>query len=413
MSAGSGAAELARYAVRPLLPGALDALREAVLRLGAGPHLLPALARHGTAEAFAIRGLASDQTRVLEREAVARGGVVLSSPNGDRVVLLGSVLAVAGLPDALAAWGRSTEGLAAALRQAVLSRGAPPSPLRAGSRRLDFGRRTHVMGVVNVTPDSFSGDGLDADIDAAEARARAMAAAGASVIDVGGESTRPGSAPVPETTEMGRVVPVVRRLASSVDVAVSVDTRRASVARAAVAAGATVVNDIWGLQGDPAMVQVLVDHPDVACVVMHNARAIEYGDLLEDVCSYLRESLRVAENAGVSTDRIVIDPGFGFAKTAAHNLELVRRLGELRGLCRPILVGPSRKHTLGLVLDGAPPQARLEGTLALCVLAAQAGADIVRVHDVAAAVRALRVSDAVLREIPASVRDAPPPGRTG
>lgn len=407
------AAELTRYAIRPLLPGPLDALREAVLRLGVGPHLLPALAQHAAAEAFAVRGLTSDQSRVLERELGARGGAVLSSPNGDRVVLLGSVLAIGALPDALVAWGRATEGLAGAIRQALHGRGAPPSPLHAGRHRLEFGRRTHVMGIVNVTSDSFSGDGLATDLATAASRAEAMVAAGASVIDVGGESTRPGSTPVSEVDETARVVPLVQHLASRLDVAVSIDTRKASVARAGVEVGATIINDIWGLQGDPAMVQVLADHPEVACVAMHNARESAYGDLLDDISTFLRGSLRIAEDAGVAPDRIVIDPGFGFAKTPAHNLEVMRRLGELRGLGRPILVGPSRKHTIGLILDGAGPQARLEGTLALSVLAAQAGADLVRVHDVAECVRALRVADAVLRETPTAVRDAPPPGRTG
>ena len=174
-----------------------------------------------------------------------------------------------------------------------------------------------------------------------------------------------------------------------------------------------MVNDVWGLQGDPAMAAVLADHPHVAAVLMHNARGLEYGDLLEDVAAFLRESLRIAEEAGVAAERVIVDPGFGFAKTAAHNLELTRRLGELRGLGRPILLGPSRKHTIGLILDGAPAGERLEGTIALAVLGAQAGADLVRVHDVAACVKALRVSDAVLRETPASVRDAPPPAPTG
>ena len=193
MTAPPGAAELARYAVRPLLPGPLDALREAVLRLGGGAHLLPALARHGAAEALAIRGLTPDQTRVLERELGARGGAVLTSPEADRVVLLGSVLAIGELAGALQAWGRGTEALGSAISAAMVGRGAAPPPVRAGGHLLEFGRRTHVMGIVNVTPDSFSGDGLADDLDAAVALGEAMAAAGASVVDVGGESTRPGS----------------------------------------------------------------------------------------------------------------------------------------------------------------------------------------------------------------------------
>jgi dihydropteroate synthase len=269
------------------------------------------------------------------------------------------------------------------------------------------------MGVVNVTPDSFSGDGVGGDAAAALALAKRMVADGADLIDVGGESTRPNSQPVDAVTELGRVIPVVEALTARLDVPVSVDTRKAEVAAAAIAAGATVVNDIWGLRGDPGMAPLLAANPGVAVVAMHNRRGHGYADLGADVTRDLRESLLIAARHGIDAERIVIDPGFGFGKTPGQNLELMQRLTELRGIGRALLIGPSRKSTIGLLLDGAPPGERIEGTLSLCVLATASGADMVRVHDVAAIRRGLRVSDAVLRGIPDAVREAAAPGPTG
>jgi dihydropteroate synthase len=269
------------------------------------------------------------------------------------------------------------------------------------------------MGVVNATPDSFSGDGLAGDVAAAVALAERLVAEGADLIDVGGESTRPGSDPVDAATELRRVMPLLEALAGRLAVPISVDTRKAEVARAAIAAGAGVVNDIWGLRGDPGMAPVLAAAPGVALVAMHNRRGSPEGELLAEVGRGLRESLLIAARHGIGADRVVVDPGFGFGKTPGQNLELVRRLGELDGIGRPLLLGASRKSTIGLVLGGAPPEMRLEGTLALCVLAVAAGAEIVRVHDVAEVRRGLRVADAVLREIPEAVRSARAPGSTG
>jgi len=174
-----------------------------------------------------------------------------------------------------------------------------------------------------------------------------------------------------------------------------------------------IVNDVWGLRGDPAMVDVLAAHPHVALVAMHNQRGTDYGDLMEDICGALRESVRIAQAHGVEAGRIIVDPGFGFGKTPAQNLDLMRRLRELRGLGRPVLLGPSRKHTIGAILGGVAPDQRVEGTLALLALAIDAGVSVVRVHDVAAAVRAVRVADAVVRGTPESIAALPPPGPTG
>jgi dihydropteroate synthase len=408
------AADSARYAVRPLLPGPAEALRDAVLSLGVGPAALPALARHGSQEAFAVRGLAADETRVLEREFRRLGGEVLSSLNGDRAVLLGPLSAFGELPSRLVQWGRRTEALGAALQEALAGKGGHARPVDARGVLLEFGRRTLVMGVVNVTPDSFSGDGLFRDPEAAVAMAVAMTQAGVDVIDIGGESTRPHSVEVPAEDELARVLPVLRAVVGEVRVAVSIDTRKAAVAAAAIEAGAHIVNDIWGLRGDPDMARVVAGAPGVAVVCMHNQKGDDYPrDVVEAVAAGLRESLVVAEKAGIDSERVIVDPGLGFGKTPAHNIEILRRLGELRGLARPLLVGASRKSTIGLLLDGAPPEERLEGSLALAVLAAERGADMVRVHDAAETVRALRVADAVIHGMPEELRSAPAPGPTG
>jgi len=260
------------------------------------------------------------------------------------------------------------------------------------------------MGVVNATPDSFSGDGMGHDAEAAAERAVAMVDAGADIIDIGGESTRPHASPIPLAEELARVLPVVRAVRSRVSVPISVDTRHAAVAEPAIAAGASIVNDIWGLRSDRDM---------AAVVAMHNQRGTAYGDLVADIGVAMEESLARARVAGLDLDRIILDPGFGFGKTPAQNIELIRRLPELTVLNMPLLVGASRKSTIGLLLSEDRPDHRLEGSLAFAVLAVIGGADIVRVHDVAETVRSLRVADAVTRETPPHIAGLAAPGPTG
>jgi dihydropteroate synthase len=407
------AATAARYNVRPLLPGPQDALRDSVLRLGLPTDRLTALATHGAVEALALQGLTPDLTRVLERVMRERGGAVLSDTDGRHAVLLAPLMAMAQLPAVLAEWSDSAESLGAAIGAVLMAKGAAPPPVRAGDHLLEFASRTLVMGILNVTPDSFAGDSLFNDVDAVTARARAFVAAGADLLDIGGESTRPNAQPVDAAAELARVLPAIRAVCAAVDVPVSIDTRKSDVAAAAIGEGAVIVNDVWGLRGDAGMVDVLAAHPHVALVAMHNQRGTEYGDLMEDICAALRESVRIAQAHGVEPDRIVVDPGFGFGKTPAQNLELMRRLRELRGLGRPVLLGPSRKSTISAILGGAEPHERVEGTLALLALAVDAGVSVVRVHDVAEAVRAVRVADAVVRGTPAAVAALPRPGPTG
>ena len=270
-----------------------------------------------------------------------------------------------------------------------------PQPMTIGGREFIWGRRTYIMGVVNVTPDSFSGDGLAHDIAAAVDQAVRMCRDGADIIDVGGESTRPGYQPVPADEEIRRTVPVIERLAREVDVPVSIDTYKAEVARAALDAGASLVNDVPGFRREPEVAAVAAEF-GVPAVAMHNQRGRQFYDVIGDITVGLVESLRIAREQGLPDGRVIVDPGFNFGWTEEQALEMLRRLGELRALGRPLLVGTSRKSTIGVVL-GLPVEERLEGTAATVALSIANGADIVRVHDVKEMSRVARMADAVVR----------------
>ena len=272
---------------------------------------------------------------------------------------------------------------------------AQPQPITIGGREFIWGRRTYIMGVVNVTSDSFSGDGLAYDVAAAVNQAVRMCRDGADIIDVGGESTRPGFQPVPADEEIGRTVPVIERLLGEVDVPVSIDTYKAEVARAALNAGACLVNDVHGFRREPEVAAVAAEF-DVPAVAMHNQRGREFHDVIGDITAGLVDSLRIARERGLPDERVIVDPGFNFGWTEEQALEMLRRLGELRTLGRPLLVGTSRKSTIGVVL-GLPVEDRLEGTAATVALAIASGADIVRVHDVKEMARVARMADAVVR----------------
>ena len=284
----------------------------------------------------------------------------------------------------------------------------PPEPLPAtqiGRRLFEWGSRTYVMGIVNITPDSFSGDGLMSDptdqlgapVEAALVQARGMVADGADILDVGGESTRPGHADVAEGDEIARVVPVIAAIHAALpDVPISVDTSKPGVAAAALDAGAVLLNDVWGVAEDDAMARLAASR-GVPLVVMHNRAEADYADFLAELVADLGAALDRAVAAGVPPANLIVDPGFGFAKTPEQNLVALRELTRLRALGRPVLLGTSRKSTIGRILGGLPPEQRLEGTLATTALGIAFGADIVRVHDVRANAMAARVADAVVR----------------
>lgn len=273
------------------------------------------------------------------------------------------------------------------------------------SHRLEWGRKTYVMGILNITPDSFAGDGLaETGLQPEEITARAVeqaqrfVAEGADMIDVGGESTRPNFAPISIEEEQARVIPVIRALHAALpaDVIISVDTYKAEVARQALDAGAAIINDIWALRQDADMA-ALASERGVPVILMANMRGIEKREIVSDVMRFLVGSIDKALAVGVAWERIIIDPGIGFGTTPQENLALLRRLGELRALGRPILLGVSRKSTIGLILGGLPPEQRVEGTAAAVALGIAQGADIVRVHDVREMVRAVKMSDAIVR----------------
>ncbi|SEC61618.1 dihydropteroate synthase [Rhizobiales bacterium GAS191] len=254
--------------------------------------------------------------------------------------------------------------------------------------------RPLIMGIVNVTPDSFSDGGRFAAHDAAIAHAERLADEGADLIDIGGESTRPGHSPVSEEEEKGRVLPVIEALAGRLRQPLSIDTMKAGVARAALAAGCVIVNDVWGLSQDPAMAGVA--SRAAGLVVMHNRREADAAlDVVAEVKAFLAASLALAEQAGLPRERVLVDPGIGFGKTQEQNLSLLRRLREFAELGAPLLVGVSRKSVIGYATGEASPQARLPGTICAHLLAAQAGASVLRVHDVKAHVQALAMARAI------------------
>ena len=261
-----------------------------------------------------------------------------------------------------------------------------------GGRRFEWGSRTYVMGIINTTPDSFSGDGVGTDQELAIAQGLRMVREGADMLDVGGESTRPGHQPIGVADEIARTEAVVAQLAREAEIPVSIDTYKLEVAEAAVAAGATILNDIWGLTRSPALAE-LAATSGCALVVMHNQDGTDYtGDLMKEIKRFLRASVDRAVQAGVPRERVLIDPGIGFGKTAEHNWIVMRRLFELRELDQPILIGTSRKSFIGKLLD-LPVGERVEGTAATTTAAILRGADVVRVHDVREMTRVARFAD--------------------
>ena len=299
--------------------------------------------------------------------------------------------------------------------------------LQAGGAVFEWGTRTYLMGIINVTPDSFSGDGLlqgdereQAHLEKVLEQARSFAAAGVDIFDVGGESTRPGSEPVPVEEEIARVVPVVRMMSREFQIPISVDTYHAATAQAALEAGAHIINDIWGLRADPQMAAVAARF-NAPVILMHNRistakpevrerlgaryRETPYENFMEDVKRELLESVALAKAAGIPDEHIILDPGIGFAKSVAQNLEVIDRLDEIRLLGYPVLLAPSRKSFIGYTLD-LPPDQRVEGTAAAVAVGIVRGADIVRVHDVLPISRVVRMTDAIVRRPVFSTRES-------
>ena len=432
--------------VRPYHPRVLhlttpDEVRAEMERIGVSRKGAAIMVPKGAFRAIKIANVPAAQANIVKQEMLSKGGeaavnwtcYLAGEGATSDMLLLGTLRHYRRLIAKLRAQPRSLGlgPLADALEEALRrDAGETLGETTIAGRPFRWGERTFVMGILNLTPDSFSGDGLlrqgDSLLEAALAQAHRFAEEGADLLDVGGESTRPGAQKVSLEEEMARVVPVIERLVREVDLPISVDSYKAEVVRAALAAGAHLVNDVWGLrlpegEGWNDALAAVVREAGVPIVLMHNRRAratvgelgghyheATYRDLLGEIYADLEESVAYAVAQGIPWEHIVVDPGIGFGKTPTQNLEVLRRLGELRSLGRPILLGTSRKSFIGLALK-LPPEERLEGTLASLALGIAQGADVVRVHDVRAAVRAVRISDAILR----FRHPSPPSGRGG
>lgn len=267
--------------------------------------------------------------------------------------------------------------------------------MKIGNREFDVENHTYVMGILNVTPDSFSDGGRFHEMDRALFRVEEMIKEGMDILDIGGESTRPGYTRISDEEEMERVIPVITAIRKRFDVPVSLDTYKSKVARAGIEAGIDLINDIWGLKYDKDMADVIAGS-ELPCCLMHNRAKADYKCFMEDVAADLSETLKLAEAAGIKDEKIILDPGVGFGKTYEQNLEILNHLQELKIFGCPILLGASRKSVIGITLD-LPVEERLEGTLATSVIAVLKGCGFVRVHDIKENVRTIRMTEAVLR----------------
>lgn len=351
-----------------------------------------------------LEGLLPKQANIIKQEMLSKGGeaavsrgVIDCSVRESNVLLMGTLKQYDAFLAKLQLQPFGLADLAVRIRDILDGQeGRPPFNLDCRGKTVRLGERTLVMGILNVTPDSFSDGGLYRDCGSALIRAKQMIADGADIIDLGGESTRPGYTPVDVEDELSRVIPVLRELVKEVPVPISVDTTKVAVARRTLEAGAHIINNQSPLCADPAMFGVAAEY-GAPLVLMHNQQDTVYRDLTGDLIEYFRESIKVAVAAGVARDKIIIDPGIGFGKTTGQNLEVLRRLRELRCFGLPVLIGTSRKSTIGKVL-GLPVDQRVEGTAATVAVGIANGADLVRVHDVKEMARVARMTDAIVRE---------------
>ena len=415
---------MSRFNLRILDWPSEGAARTAMAEAGAMPGGVDIMAPKALLRPIKLEGVGFSAAMILKQEmlslggdAVLPGGIYLSRGEETDLLLVGTLSHYSSLVRKLRAQPLpSLQALAEELTTGLEhTAGRMLGETMINGQRFLWGERTYVMGVLNLTPDSFSGDGLIGGagdfIEVAVAQARRFAEEGADILDVGGESTRPGSKPVTVEEEVARVIPVIKRLAREVDLPISVDTYKAQVARVALDAGAAMVNDVWGLRMDPDL-GPLVAERGVPVILMHNRSrpkdaaqserlggqyvGVEYEDLMADLIRELRDSIEGALSTGVAWEQIIMDPGIGFGKTVEQNVVLLRRLGELRVLGRPILLGTSRKSVVGYTLN-LPPEERVEGTATTVALGIASGVDIVRVHDVKEMVRVARMADAIVR----------------
>ncbi len=366
------------------------------------------MSRKGIFRAIKVEALDIKAALILKQEMLARGGeaaisrgtFTLKEKKTD-LLLLGTLTQLENLCEKLSGQYFNLPTLALEIKNALKNFANFPSPLKGKGFKFDFSKKTYIMGILNVTPDSFSDGGKFFSKNLAIEHGLEMAEEGADIIDVGGESTRPGSEPISLDEELNRVIPVIEGIRKSKKIPISIDTYKPEVAKAALEAGASMINDIYGLRF-PRMLE-LVAEEGVPIVIMHMKGTPKdmqqnpvYEDVISEIYRFLSDQVKKATDGGVRKESIIIDPGIGFGKTKEHNLELIRRLSEFKSLGQPILVGPSRKSFIGFTLN-LPVEERLEGTIAVSTLAIWEGANILRLHDVKEGVRAARMADAILR----------------
>jgi dihydropteroate synthase len=390
------------------LKGEADAARE-LKEIGADETGVSIMLSKSLFHAVKVHGVDTRAANILKQEMLARGGdvavardvVTLKDARTDAIIL-GTEKQFASLTRKLKTQPFGLKSLGDEVDAALLFFNSQPADLVWDRYCLPLSERTCVMGVLNVTPDSFSDAGRYADYDSAVERGLVMAEEGADIVDVGGESTRPGADPVPEEEEIERVVPVIKELSAKLAIPISIDTYKSGVARAALDAGAALINDISGMTFDSGMAP-LAAKAGVPVALMHikgtpkNMQAAPvYDSLMSEISDYLRGKAQAAMAEGVTRDKIIIDPGIGFGKTVEHNLEIINRVAEFKSLGYPVLIGPSRKSFIGKIL-GLESDQRLEGTAAAIAACVAGGASIVRVHDVKEMVRVARLADAILK----------------
>lgn len=379
-----------------------QAVRE-ILAVGADPAGSRWMAPKAVHRALKITGLSPKQANIIKQEMLGKGGdaavsrgVLDCSAELSDVIVMGTVRQIESMAAKLKMQPFGLPALADKIREALTSlEGRKPFSLDCRGRILPIGSRTLVMGILNVTPDSFTDGGEFFDPGRAVEHALQMEEEGADIIDLGGESTRPGYRKIGAGEEIDRIIPVLSRLSRELKVPVSVDTTKAEVAERALAEGAHIINDQWALRRDPGMAGIAAGY-GAPVIIMHNQTGTEYRDMMGDMVGYFRESIEIARREGIDRNRIIIDPGIGFGKTLEQNLETMRRLRELDCLGLPVLLGTSRKSMIGKTLD-LPTGQRVEGTAATVALGIAYGADIVRVHDVKEMVRVARMTDAMVR----------------
>ncbi|QQE76441.1 dihydropteroate synthase [Brevibacillus composti] len=371
-------------------------------RVGVDPAQAEAFAEAGEPLQIHLENLAPEEAALMRREAAVCGADAVvhdnpALPGRSDLYIRGTRGQWEALLKRLPTSSEGLRGAVAELRELLMMNRQllKRTNLICGNRVLPLGQRTLVMGILNVTPDSFSDGGRYTDVERAVSQARALVEAGADIIDIGGESTRPGSAAVELAEELDRVMPVVRALAEELTVPLSVDTYKAEVADQAIRAGAHIINDVWGAKKDRKMAEVAARH-QVPIILMHNREDTAYTHFFSDMVRDLRESVQIARAAGVRDEMIILDPGIGFAKSLEQNLEAMRRLDDLVALGYPVLLGTSRKSMIGRVLD-LPVEERLEGTAATVALGVAKGCQIVRVHDVREMKRVTAMMDAMLK----------------